>query len=141
MANLTFSSTATLAVAGITPGAGPASTLKVNAAFTGTATNADDRIAETFVINASTTATAIDMGKIVTGKALWIECDGPLHVTLTQDLGAGPVDHIVKVEKFMYLQSTFTAVKVANPSATTAVHISIIVAGDRVAVGGGPGVF
>jgi hypothetical protein len=30
---------------------------------------------------------------------------------------------------------------VANPSATTAVHLSVVVAGDRAPVGGGAGVF
>jgi hypothetical protein len=141
MANLSFSSTATLAVTGITPGAGPTSTVKVNASFAGSATAADDRVAQTFTVNANTSATVVDLGKIVAGKALWVECDGPLHITLTQDLGAGPVDNIVKVKKFMYLDSDFTAIKVANPSATTAVHMSINVVGDRLPVGGGPGVF
>lgn len=141
MANLSYTPSATLAITGMTPGAGPTSTVKVNAAFNGTAAAADDRLAETFTINASTTATAINLGKITAGKALWLECDGPLLVTIEQDLGAGPVDVVFKLDKFVYLQSGFTNLKVANPSATTAVHLSAIVLGDRPAVGGGPGVF
>jgi hypothetical protein len=141
MANFSFSASASLGISGITPAAGPTSTDKVNATFTGAAGTADDRLAQTFTVNASTTATAIDMGKIVSGKALWIESDGALLVSITQDQGAGPIVNVVKVDKFLYIQSIFTAVSVANPSATTAVHLSIVVAGDRIPVGGGAGVF
>ena len=141
MANLSFSSTATLTINGITPADGPTSTIRESASFTGAATSADDRMVQTFVINASTTATALDLGKITSGQALWVQVDGPLHVTVTQDLGAGPVDAVVRVESFMFLNSEFLALKVANPSATTAVRLSIAVVGDRDAVGGGPGVF
>jgi hypothetical protein len=103
--------------------------------------NVDDRINETFIVNANTIATAINLGKISTVRGLWLQCDGALLVTISQDLGAGPVDVTFKVETFLFIQSTVLGVKVANPSATTAVHMSIIVAGDRPAIGGGPGVF
>lgn len=141
MANFTFTPSAGLSVTGITPSTGPTSTDKITSSFAGAAVNSDDRHAAVYVVNASTGATAIDLGKIVTGKALWLECDGPLHVTLTQDLGAGPVDAIVRVEKFILLQSNLLGVKVANPNATTAVRMSIVVPGDRIPVGSGAGVF
>lgn len=141
MASFSFSSSATLAISGITPAAGPTSVDKVNAAFSGASASCDDRLSHTFTINANTTDTALDLGMIVSGKILWVECDGPLIVSMTQDLGAGPVVNVQKVDRFLLAQTAFTTVSVANPSATTAVHLSIIVAGDRVAVGGGPGVF
>jgi hypothetical protein len=141
MANLTFTSSATLSISGITPGAGPYSTIKETSQFAGASTNADDRLVQPYTINASTTATALDLGKIATGLALWMEMDGPLHVSLTQDLGAGPVVNTIKVEKFLFLSSGYTAISIANPSATTAVHLSLAAVGNRVAVGGGPGIF
>jgi hypothetical protein len=141
MANFSYTTTATLALNGITPTTGPALTDKVNGVYSGISTAVDDRLNETYTINASTTATALDLGKIVAGTALWIQTDGPLHVSLTQDLGAGPVVNIVRVEKFLMLESAFSAISVANPSATTAVHFSIIAPGNRLPVGGGPGVF
>ena len=141
MASFSLSSTATLAISGITPAAGPTTSDKVNGAYTGTPITVDDRLDEVYTINANTPDTLLSLGKIVASEALWLETDGPLNVTLTQDLGAGPVDCPMRVSKFILLQSPFTAIKVANPSATTAVHFSVVVGGNRIPVGGGPGVF
>lgn len=145
MANLSYTATANLSVTGITPATAtpplPTSTLKINAQYTGTTSPADDRLDEVYTINASTPDTALNLGKIVSGEALWIQVDGPLHVTLTQDLGSGPVQNVIRVEDFLMLSSSYTAISVANPSATAPVHLSVIVLGNRAAVGGGPGVF
>jgi hypothetical protein len=72
---------------------------------------------------------------------VWLESNGSVLVTVEQDLGAGPVEIVMKVDKLLVLQSGFTALKVANPSVTTAVRISVTVSGDRPAIGVGPGVF
>jgi hypothetical protein len=141
MANLSFTSSATLSITGITPGAGPTSTISESGKFAGAATNADDRLVQPYTINASTTATSLDLGKIVSGLALWLEMDGPLHVSITQDLGAGPVVNTIKVDKFLLLGAGYTALSLANPSATTAVHLSLMAVGNRAPVGGGPGIF
>jgi hypothetical protein len=140
MANLQYTASSNLSISGITPASGPKPTVAITAAFTSGGVAVGDYVSDTFVVNGTTTATAFDMGNIVTGKAIWFEASAPLSLILTQDLGAGPVDVEVKVDKFIFLQATFTAVKVANPGAT-AVNVSLSIMGDRVAVGAGPGVF
>ena len=135
--NFTFTPAATLSISGVTPAAGPTFTDKVNAAYTGFPTNADDRLNGTYTINANTIATSVGLGLISAGLCLWIQCDGPLAVTLIQPSGTSTF----RVDSFLLLQSAFTSLSLANPSATTAVHVSIVAAGTRPAVGGGPGIF
>ena len=140
MANISYKPTAGLQITGITPDAGPKPTITVAASSNGASYEAGDYLADTYTVNASTTATVINLGKIVTGKFLWIETNGELVVTITQ--AAAPRD--IKVNGLMILASPtapFTAISVANPSSATAVKMSLVVAGDRDAVGTGPGVF
>lgn len=140
MANLQYVASANLDVSGITPTSGPKPSLKVSSVYTSGGVAVGDHIADTFVVNGSTPATAIDLGELVTGKAVWIEASAPIHLILTQDLGAGPVDITYPIDKFMFSQTTFTAVKLANPTAV-AINVSIAVMGDRAAVGVGPGIY
>ena len=137
MANIAYKPSAGLQITGITPDSGPKPTLNVAASFNGSTYEAGDYLAETFTINASTTATAINLGKIVTGAYLWIETNGLLVVTITQD--STPRD--IRVENLLVIKSPFTALSVANPSSATAVKMSVVVAGDRTTIGTGPGVF
>lgn len=140
MANLSFTSTASLSIKGITPTDGPTSVVSDSGSYSSGATEAGDRITRTFTVNAGTPLTAIDLGKITSGKMLWLECNGSLTVELTQDFGSGDVANIALVNKFFMLQSPFTALRIANPGGT-AINVSVMVAGDRDAVGAGPGVF
>ena len=141
MSNFSYTPSAALLIAGVTPAAGPTLTDKVSASYQPAPGTSDDRINETYTINASTTVTALDLGLMTSLSALWIQTDGPLHLTLTQDFGSGPVTNLLRVERFVLLDSTVLALSVANPSATTAVHFSVIAPGLRPAVGGGPGIF
>jgi len=141
MANLSYTATASLNISGITPDAGPTSTVNDAGSYTSSAVEAGDREVRTYVVNAATTpAVALDMGKITAGKALWLESDGALDVSLTQDFGAGAVVNKIRMEKFLYLESPFTVVAVEN-NGGTAVNLSYMVVGDRDAVGVGGGVY
>lgn len=140
-ASVAFTASANLSITGVTPDTGPKPVVTATASFTSGATTVGDYISDTFVVNANTPATALDLGKISAGKIVWLETNGLAQVTITQDLGSGPEDVTMNVEKLLVLQSGFTALKVANPSLTTAVRISVTVAGDRPAIGAGPGVF
>lgn len=140
MANLKYSASASVEITGITPASGPKPTVKDTATFSSGAVDVGDHVVETFVVNANTTATALGMGKISSGKAIWLEASAAIHLILTQDLGAGAVDNTYKIDKFAFLQAPFTAVKLANPSGT-AVQVSVAILGDRPAVGAGAGIF
>jgi hypothetical protein len=140
MANISFTATANVAIAGITPAAGPKPTVSVSSSFNSGATAADDYFSDTFVINAGTTATAVNLGKIVAGMLLKISTSGPIRVIISQDLGAGPVDIETAIDSFYMIESGFLGLQLANPGATSQ-QVSISVAGNRVAVGVGPGVF
>lgn len=142
MANFTFSASANLKLTGITPLAGPPLLDKGDLNFVTTMPIAvDDKAGNTFTVNANTTATSLDLGSIVAGEALLLLTDGPLVLTLTQDFGSGPVTQNTLVNTLYMLQSSFSAISIANPSLTTAVHVAFLVAGDRIPVGTGPGVF
>ena len=136
MANLAYTASATLNITGIVPAEGPTSTIKIGSAYSGVSTPADDWLSETYVVNAGTVATAINLGKIVTGQMLWVQCNGPLNITLTTALG----DVILPVASFIMLQTPFTALKLANAGAD-AVEVSVTVCGARTPVGTGPGIF
>jgi hypothetical protein len=140
MSNVSYTLTSNFSAKGLTPGDGPKSTTDVSHNFAPGAVATDDYFSNVFTVNAGTTNAVISLGKISTGKALVIEVDGDLHVTLTQDLGAGPVDNVFLVKRLLVIDSDFTAVKVTNPGGT-AVLMSMDAAGTRPAVGGGPGVF
>jgi hypothetical protein len=140
MANISFTATANVAIAGITPAAGPKPTVTVSSSFNSGATPADDYFSDTFVINAGTTATAINLGKINAGLFMMISTSGPIRVIISQDLGAGPVDIETAVDSFYAIETGFLGLKLANPGGT-AQQVSISIAGNRPAVGGGAGIF
>lgn len=140
MANLSYTASANVTVAGITPASGPKSTITEASPFNSGATDADDSHCEPYTINAGTTATAINLGKIATGLLVEIQTTGSILVTLTQDQGAGPVDTVLKVDTFLMLESGFTALKLANTGGT-AVYVSVTVLGNRIPLGGGPGIY
>ena len=99
--------------------------------------NADDLYSEIFVINPSTVATALDLSKIVTGTSLWVTTDHPVEVTLTQST----TDRTYIVDSFLFINATFTGIKLANTSATVAANVSINLTGNRAVVGPGPGIY
>ena len=141
MANIAYSQTVTLDVTGITPTTGPKPAVIAKSTFSATAQESGDYYTNTLTINASTGVTVINIGKITAGKVLWIQSDGPLEVTMTQDLGAGDVDNVYLVRDFLMVNADFTVLKLANPSATTGVQATVAVIGDRPAIGGGAGIF
>ena len=104
-------------------------------AFTKANVAVDDYVHNTFIVNAGTTATAIDLGKIATASYLMVICDAPLEVTITQT-----TDRTVDVNDFLLMNSTFTALKIANPGIVD-VNVTVLVAGNRIANPGTPGIY
>ena len=140
MAKISYNPSASLNMRGITPAAGPGSTLTNLQSFNGTARAADDQHSRSFIVNAATVDAVVNMGPIATGKIIMIEVDAPISIKITQDFGAGPVENSILIGKFLMLESDFTVVKVSN-SGGDAVNMMISIVGDRVAVGGGGGLF
>lgn len=142
MASASYTATANVSVSGITPAVAtdPKPTIGVTAAFNSGASPADDYLSETYTINAATTATAVNLGKISAGLLLSVQTTGPILLTVTQDQGAGPVDVIMQVDTFMMLESGFLGLKFANPGAS-AVKVSLTVLGNRPTNTNAPGVF
>lgn len=124
-------------ITGVTPVAGTGFTLLAAPALSTTGVSYGDYFAETFTINASTPTTAKSLGDIATGELIWIQTDQPITVTLTQSA----VDKDFLVDSFLCMNATFTAVKLANASATTAANINLVVVGDRITNPGGPGIY
>ena len=141
MAEISYVPTAGITINGIVKTSPiPTSVLKGTGTFGPGALDATDEMQRPYLVNAGTTKTALDLGKIVTCKGLWLQCDGALDIYLTQDFGAGAVENKIRLESFIYLQSTILAVSVANTGAT-ARNLHIIAVGDRLAAGTGPGLF
>lgn len=131
------SQSASVTINGITPVAGAGLTLLASPALATSNVSYGDYFAETFTINALTPTTTKSLGDIATGKVIWVQTDQPITVTLTQS----SVDKDFLVDSFMHMNVTFTAVKFANSSATSAANINIVVAGDRIVNPGTPGIF
>ena len=136
--NLTYSATANLAIKGIvpTPVSAPTQAVNISAPYASGSLYADDRVAETYTINASTTATALNLGKISAGLLVMITTTGPLMLTIAQTAGSP----VVEVDSFIMLASGFTGLSVANTGGT-AIYVTVTVLGNRPVVGGGAGVF
>ena len=136
--NLSYSVSASLAVSGITPtpATAPTQSLTISAPYAVTKQPVDDYVADTYTINANTTATALNLGKIAAGEVLQISTTGTMMLTIVQ-AGGSPV---VQVDDFILLSSAFTGLSVANPG-STAIYVSVSVLGNRPAVGTTPGVF
>ena len=136
--NLSYSVTASLAVSGITPtpATAPTQSVTLSAPYVTNKLPADDYVANTYTINAGTTATALDLGKIAAGEVVMITTTGTIMLTIVQP-GGSP---IVQVDSFILLASGFTGLSVANPGGT-AVYVNVDIIGDRIPVGTGPGVF
>lgn len=126
-----------LTIAGVTPTAGTGFTLLAAPALASTGVTYGDYFAETFVINPVTPTTTRAMGDIATGKVIWIQTDRPITVTLTQSA----VDKDFLVDSFLYLNATFTAIKLANAHATLGANINMVITGDRVTNPGTPGIY
>jgi len=141
MPSIKYTATASLKSTGITPttATSPAPVESITNSLSKVDQDATDSVENAHTINAGTTATALELGSISAGVALWIQSAAVVQVTLTQDLGAGPVDNIFKGTFFM-LVGAYTAVKVANPSAT-AIEFGYTAIGDRPTIGGGVGIF
>lgn len=138
--NMQYTATASLSINGITPLTGPTENVAVSVNYSSGILQADDSMEEVYTINANTPDTAIDMGLIVTGKAIWIQTNSPVILSLQQDLGAGPVWNKTLVSSMVLLPVTFTGVRLANAQGTAA-KVALALAGDRAAVGGGPGIY
>ena len=135
--SVNVSSEASVTIRGISPAAGPGLVLLANPSLVTTNVSEGDYFADTFVVNPLTTATALDLGDIVTGATVWIQTDSPITVTLTQNA----VDNDVDLDSFMMMNTSFTAIKLANASATVAANINVVVVGDRAVNPGTPGIF
>jgi hypothetical protein len=138
---VSVSKSASLSITGVTPTVGTGFTLLANPSLSATNVVEQDYFANVFTVNPSTVAqpdTDQSMGEITEGHVIWIQTDQPVTVTLTQ---AGPVDNAFLVDSFLYMNCTFTALQIANASATTAANINIIVAGDRITNPSTPGIY
>jgi len=135
---VSVSQSASLSISGVTPTAGTGFTLLANPSLASTNVAAQDYFANVFTVNALTPDTAQSMGEIIEGHVVWIQTTSPITVTLTQ---AGPVDNAFLVNTFMFMNCTFTAIQIANASATENASINLIVAGDRITNPGTPGIF
>ena len=135
--SVNLSASASLTIKGITPVAGAGLTLLANPSFQLTNVTKGDYFADTFTVNPLTTTTTLNLEDIVTGAIVWVQTDQSISMTLTQNA----VDNTFTVDNFILLQTGFTALKFANPSATTAAHISVVVCGDRVVNPGTPGIY
>lgn len=136
--NLSYSVNASLAVSGIipTPATAPTQSVTLSAPYAINKLPADDYVANTYTINAGTTATALNLGKIAAGEVVMVTTTGTMMLTIVQASGSP----VVQVDSFILLASGFTALSVANPGAT-AIYVNVDVIGDRVPVGTSPGVF
>lgn len=135
MSLITYNQNATMSVKGITPLMGAGITLLASPELQVISASAGDYLAETYQVDPSTTATALSMGKITTAHTLWLQTDRLITVTLTQTSG----DVALLVDNFLMTNSTFTAVKLANASGTTA-NVAVVILGDRNPPSG-PGIF
>jgi hypothetical protein len=135
--SVSVSTDLSLTIKGISPAAGPGLVLLANPSLVATNVTQGDYFADTFVVNALTTTTALDLGGIVSGATVWIQTDLPITVTLTQNA----IDNDIVVDSFLMMNTTFTALKLANASATTAANINVVVVGSRVTNPGTPGIF
>ncbi len=135
--SVNVSSEASLTIRGISPASGPGLVLLANPSLVTTNVTEGDYFADTFTVNPLTTTTALDLGDIVAGATVWIQTDLPVTVTLTQNA----VDNDVVVDSFMMMNTSFTALKLANADLTEAAHINVVVVGDRAINPGTPGIF
>lgn len=135
--SVNVSAEASLTIRGITPAAGTGLTLLANPSLALTNVSEGDYFADTFTVNPSTPDTVLDLGDIVSGATIWIQTDQPITLTLTQNA----VDNAFVVDSFLMMNTSFTAVKLANASASTAANINIVVVGDRVVNPGTPGIY
>jgi len=135
MQQITYSASSSVTVNGITPSTGPGMVLLANPSFLVSFVTAGDYVANAFTVGATTPATAVDLGLITTGKLFYIQTSVPIKVTLTQNA----IDNVIDVDNFLMINSSFTAVKIAN-TGVAAANISLVVVGDRATVSG-PGIY
>lgn len=105
--------------------------------FSNTYTN-DDVHSETYVVNANTTTTALNLTNIVAGQLLWVTTDQPISVTITQTTDR---TYDITGGGLLAVTATFTALKLANASLTTAANVVIVAVGNRVVNPGTPGIY
>ena len=84
MALITYNQNASMTIKGLIPVGGAGISVLASPDLQVIGAPMGDYLAETYQVEPLTTATAIDMGKIVTGKIVWIQSDQPLAVTLFQ---------------------------------------------------------
>lgn len=84
MSLITYNQSASMDVKGIVPLAGAGISLLASPSFQVAGASAGDYLAETYQVEPSTSTTALDLGKIVTGRTIWIQTDQPLEVTCIQ---------------------------------------------------------
>src|ERR1035437_2977433 len=103
MSRITYNQNASMKVKGIVPLAGSGISLLASPDLDVVNASAGDYLAETYQVDPSTTATALNLGKITTGHVLWIQTDIPIVVTLTQTAGTVALT----VDNFLMTNSTF----------------------------------
>jgi hypothetical protein len=135
--SVNVSSDMSLTIKGISPASGPGLVLLANPSLITSNVTQGDYFADTFTINPSTPATLLDLLGIVSSTSLWIQTDAPIAVTLTQNA----IDRTFIVDSFVTMNTAFTAIKLANSSATVAAHINVVIVGNRVTNPNTPGIY
>lgn len=135
--SVNVSQAASLTINGISTTGGVGLSLLAAPALAAANVTRGDYFAETFTVNPLTAATARPLGEIVSANTLWMQTDIPVDITLTQNA----VDYTFTVDSFVFMNTSFTAIKLANNDATTAANINLVVVGDRTPNTGTPGIY
>jgi len=135
--SVSISQDLSLTIKGISPAAGPGMVLLANPSLVTSNVTQGDYFADTFTVNPSTPATVLDLLELVACTSIWIQTDQPIEVTLTQNA----VDNKIVVDSFMTMNTSFTAIKLANTSASATANINVVAVGSRIVNPGTPGIF
>lgn len=127
-----FNANATLTLTGNSP---TGLAVSLSPAFSVKNATVGDYLHDVYQVNPGTVDASIGLGLITSGHHLYLACDGPLKVTVTQT-----TDRTYDVTSFLGLEGTFSALKLSN-SGVNPVNVTILVAGDRNTPGGGPGIY
>jgi len=84
MSLITYNQNASMTIKGLIPAGGAGISVLASPDLQVVGAPMGDYLAETYQIEPLTAATALDLGKITTGKVVWIQTDQPLAVTVIQ---------------------------------------------------------
>lgn len=101
--------------------------VNINPVVKVSSTTLEDYLHNTYTINPVTTAREVDLGTLATGKYLFINTNGLVQVTLTQNAA----DIVFSVTGAFYFTGEFTALKLANTSTTEVREVTVLAVGNR----------